>query len=249
VPSAEIIYGTNPVLELLRAGRRRCHEVFIASGLREARASEIMAVAESLKVPVKRAARAEIGRLARTDKHQGVAARCDPFPYSALQEIVERATADPAKGFVLLLDGIADPQNLGSLIRTAHLMGLNGVVIPRDNAAHVTPAAVKASAGAAEHMPVAVVTNIARTLLYMKEAGFWAVGADAGGDKSLYSQDFRGYHLGLVIGGEGGMRRLVRSYCDILVRIPMKGILGSYNASVAGALMMGEIARQRGGLA
>ncbi|HPM41100.1 MAG TPA: RNA methyltransferase, partial [bacterium] len=171
--SSEIIYGTNPVLEALKAGRRRCHQVFVSDGRREADVKAVEEEAARRRVPVKRVPREELKKLAETEKNQGVALRCDPFSYEDLEALVGRALSDERKGFLVVLDGVTDPQNLGSIVRTAHLMGVHGIIIPRDNAAGVTPTVVKSSAGATEYLPIAQVTNIAETLRYIKERGFW----------------------------------------------------------------------------
>jgi 23S rRNA (guanosine2251-2'-O)-methyltransferase len=246
MPGREIIYGMNPVLEALRANRRRCHEVYIAQGRREKAAAAIAAECERRSVPLSPVARGEIARISRTDRHQGVAAEVDPFPYSALEGMVGSALSAEGRAFLLVLDGITDPQNLGSIMRTAHLLGAQGVILPRDNSAPVTAAVAKASAGACEYLPVAQVTNLARTIGYLKEKGIWVTGAAAEGEKSLYDCDFKGLNVAIVLGSEGaGMRRLVRESCDYTLYIPMQGKIASYNVSVAGALIMGEVARQR----
>jgi 23S rRNA (guanosine2251-2'-O)-methyltransferase len=244
--ASEIIYGVHPVLEAIRAKRRRCHEVFLARGKREVDFVRIEEEARRHGVPVQSFAREEISKRARTEKHQGVAARVDPFRYAVLEELLEMATKDLRKAFIVLLDGITDPHNVGSLIRTAHLLGVHGIVVPRDNAASITPTVVKASAGATEYLAIAQVTNIAKTMEHLKDVGFWISGADIGGAKTIYQYDFTGHHVGVVLGSEGsGLRRLVRESCDEILSIPMEGKVGSYNVSVAGAIFMGEVARQR----
>ena len=242
----DIIYGVHPILEVLRSGRRRCHEIFIATGRKETEARLISEEASRRGVEVRFVDRAEIGRYACTSKHQGVAARVDAFRYASLDEIVDTARRDERKGFILLLDGVTDPHNVGSLIRTAHLMGVHGMILPRDNAAPITSAVVKVSAGATEHLPIAQVTNITKTIMFLKESGFWIAAAEAGADKPLYLHDFTGYHVALILGAEGtGIRRLVRKNCDYFMSIPMEGAVASHNVAVAGALFMGEVARQR----
>lgn len=244
--ATEIIYGLNPVLEVMRAGKRRCHKVYVAAGRRESDAKAVEEEAARRRVPLSRLTRDEITKLAATEKHQGVALQCDAFPYAELETMLESALSDPRKGFLVILDGVTDPHNLGSIVRTAHLMGVHGVVMPRDNAAAVTATVVKSSAGATEYLPIAQVTNVAETLRYIKERGFWVSGAVGETDKSLYLHDFKGDNVALVLGAEGGgIRRLVRERCDHLLSIPMGGAVGSYNVSVAGALFMGEVARQR----
>jgi len=246
MPTTEIIYGVSPVLEALRAGRRTCHEVLISLKRRESTVALISKEAALRKVPVNFVTRADISKRAGADKHQGVAARVDLYPYSELEPMVRAAAERPEKAFLLVLDGIVDPRNLGSLIRTAYLMGVHGVIIPRDKAAGMTPSAVKASAGASEYLPVAQITNLARTLRYLKENGIWVAGIESEGDKSIYSNNFKGISIAIVLGSEGkGLRRLVKESCDFLANIPMNGKISSYNVSVAGALAMGEVVRQR----
>ncbi|MFA4875244.1 MAG: 23S rRNA (guanosine(2251)-2'-O)-methyltransferase RlmB [bacterium] len=245
--NAEIIYGVNPVLEALRSGRRRCHEVILASGKKEKLVARVAEEATRNGVQVKQASREEIGRLARTDKHQGVAARVDPFDYASLQGVVEAALRDERKAFLLILDGITDPQNLGSLIRTAYLLGVHGVILPRDNAASVTPAVVKASAGATEYLPIVQVTNLTNTIRYFKEKGMWVAAAEASGEKTIYQADFKGFNIVVVLGSEGaGVRRLIKENCDYILSIPMYAkAIESYNVAAAGALFLGEVSRQR----
>lgn len=242
----EIIYGVNPVLEVLRAGLRHCHEVMIAKGRKESLHERIAKEAGLKKIKIRETTREEILQLTRTDKHQGVAARVDPFPYASLDSIIDCAKKENSKAFIVILDGITDPQNLGSIIRTALLLGVHGIILPKDNSAPVTPVVVKASAGATEYLPIAQVTNLARTISLLKEKGMWVAGAEAGGEKSIYDVDFKGFDTVLVLGSEGsGIRRLVKESCDYILYIPMQGEIESYNVSVAGALFMGEVARQR----
>lgn len=242
----EVIYGTNPVIEAIRAGRRRIHEVYIAVGRREKDVLFVEDVACQHNVVVKRLSKDEIGRLTHTEKHQGIAARCDCYIYAAVDEVLDNALKDGRGGFLLILDGITDPHNLGSLIRTSHLMGVQGVILPRDNAAPITPTVVKSSAGAIEHQRIACVSNLARTIIYIKKKGFWTFVADGESKDVLYLHDFKGYNIAVVLGAEGrGVRRLIRKECDFGFSIPMKGVVMSYNVAVAGALFMGEIARQR----
>lgn len=244
--STEIIYGINPVIEMLRAGRRRCHEVIIAEGRKEADAGRVRDEAARRGAKIKTVSRDEMSELCGTGKNQGIAARCDPYPYSGPKDIIVAALRDPRKGFVLILDGITDPQNLGSLVRTSHLMGVHGVIIPKDNAASITPVVVKASAGATEYQKIAQVTNIAVALLDLKDNDFWVFGADGSSKNLIYSQEFNNCNVAVAMGAEGrGLRRLVKERCDQLLSIPMEGVVGSYNVSVAGALFMAEVVRSR----
>jgi 23S rRNA (guanosine2251-2'-O)-methyltransferase len=167
------------------------------------------------------------------------------YRYREVEEILAAAAASKRPPLVVLLDGVEDPHNLGAIVRSAHALGAHGVVVPRDRAAGVTPSAAKASAGAVEHVPVARVTNLVRTLEELKEAGIWAVALVPDGDQDLAQVDMKG-PTALVIGGEGqGIRPLVRKCCDHVARIPMVGRVGSLNASAAAAITLYEAARQR----
>jgi len=231
----EIIYGSRPVVEALKSGRRKVFEIFDAVG-----DQEVTKAAGSRGIKPSRVSRQRVDELSRGGVHQGVAARVEPYPYSGLAEIL--ALPEP---LVLILDGVTDPRNLGAVLRTADGAGASGVVIPRDRAAGVTAAAVKASAGASEHVRVARETNLRRAIENMKEAGLWVYAAEAVG--TPYTQlDLVG-SVGFVFGSEGqGVRRLVREACDGTVAIPLLGNVGSLNVSVAAAVLLYEVRRQRG---
>ncbi|MDA8404801.1 MAG: 23S rRNA (guanosine(2251)-2'-O)-methyltransferase RlmB, partial [Desulfobacteraceae bacterium] len=197
------------------------------------------------KIPVKKTTTAEISRLTGSDSHQNAAATVSPYPYVELHDILKKKDDAPLP-FLLILDGIEDPMNLGALARTALGAGVDGIIIPRDRAALPTPTASKASAGALEHIPLVRVTNLVATIKELKKEGFWITGLDADASDSLYDSDFS-QSVALVVGGEGrGLRELVKTHCDYLVFIPQKGPVSSLNASVAGALTMYEVVRQRG---
>ena len=231
----EIIYGIRPVVEALKSGRRKVFEVLDAVG-----DGEVAKAAATRGVEVKRVSRQRVDGLARGGVHQGVVARVEPYPYSGLGEILS-----PPEPLVGVLDGITDPRNLGAVLRAADGAGASGVVIPKDRAAGVTAATVKASAGASEHVRVARETNLRRAIDRMKEAGLWAYAAEAGGTPHT-ELDLAG-PVGLVFGSEGrGVRRLVREACDGTVSIPMLGAVGSLNVSVAAAVLLYEARRQRG---
>jgi 23S rRNA (guanosine2251-2'-O)-methyltransferase len=231
----ETIYGVRPVTEALRGGRREVFEVLDATGH-----VEVAQAAKAAGVPVQKVPQARVGELARGGVHQGVAARVGPYPYLDLEDLL--AASDP---LVVVLDGVTDPHNLGAVLRVAVGAGASGVVIRKDRAAGVTAAAVKASAGASEHVPIARVTNLRRAIDRMKEAGLWVYAAEVGG--TPYTElDLTG-PVGLVLGSEGkGVRRLVREGCDGAVSIPMLGAVGSLNVSVASAVLLYEARRQRG---
>jgi 23S rRNA (guanosine2251-2'-O)-methyltransferase len=231
----EAIYGVRPVIEALRSKRRKVFEVLDAVGN-----GEVAEAAAASGVSVKRVPRARVEDLARGGAHQGVAARVGPYPYSDLDEIL--TTPNP---LVVVLDGVTDPRNLGAVLRAADGAGASGVVIPKDRAVGVTAAAVKASAGASEHVPVARETNLRRAIDRMKAAGVWVYAAEVGGT-TYTGLDLAG-PAALVLGSEGrGVRRLVREGCDGAVSIPMLGAVGSLNVSVAAAVLLYEARRQRG---
>jgi 23S rRNA (guanosine2251-2'-O)-methyltransferase len=231
----ETVYGIRPVVEALGSRRRRVFEVIDAVGDRE-----VAEAASARGVEVKRASRQRVEELAGGGVHQGVVARVEPYPYSGLDEIL--STREP---LILVLDGVSDPRNLGAVLRAADGAGASGVIIPKDRAVGVTAAAVKASAGASEHVRVARETNLRRAIETMKRAGIWVYAAEAGG--TPYTElDLTG-PVGLVLGSEGrGVRRLVREGCDGVVSIPMLGAVGALNVSVASAVLLYEVRRRRG---
>lgn len=231
----EIIYGIRPVIEALRSGRREVFEVLDSTDNKEVR----LASSEQ-NVPLRKAQRPKIEDLAGGAVHQGVAARVGAYPYVDLDEIF--STPDP---LIVVLDGITDPRNLGAILRVADAAGASGVVIPKDRAAGVTPVAVKASAGASEHVRTARETNLRRAIDQMKQASVWVYAAEANGTPHT-DQDLAG-PVALVLGSEGkGIRRLVREGCDSAVSVPMLGAVSSLNVSVAAAVLLYEARRQRG---
>jgi 23S rRNA (guanosine2251-2'-O)-methyltransferase len=240
------LYGVNPVRELLRAGGEGLAELWLVEGGDRARAfAELARLARDRGAKVHEAPRPKLDRLAGTDRHQGVVAVVADFRYAALDELLGAARDAKAAPLLVLLDGIEDPQNLGAIIRSAHALGAHGVVIPRDRAAAVTPAAAKASAGAVEHCPVARVTNLVQALETLKVAGVWTVATAADGPDALDAVDLT-VPTALVLGSEGsGVRPLVRRTCDRVARIPMVGKVGSLNASASAAVALYEAARQR----
>ena len=244
----EWIYGRNPVIEALRAGRRTFSEVVLPPPDKN-EADElavIRATARERNIVVRTEDRKRLDLLTRGGHHQGVALKTSGYPYVAFEDILEDVRADECATFVVL-DHLEDPQNVGSILRTACAVGATGVVIPEDRACGITPAAVRASAGGAEHVKVAHVVNLVRALEALKEAGVWMTGLDWGEDARRYDKiDFKG-RVGLVVGAEGsGITRLVRSTCDFIAELPMPGGFESLNAGVAAAVTMYEILRQRG---
>ena len=238
--TTEVLVGRNAVREALRAGRRRIQRLMLADGVREADSiGELLALCERGRVPVVRVPREEIDRLGGALHHQGVAAILSPYPYVTLDEVLAVSEARGEPPLLLALDSLQDPQNVGSLLRTAEAVGAHGLILPDRRAAQVTPAVSRASAGAAEHLRVAQVVNLARTLVELKQRGIWAVGVEDRPEAQDYRQADWGVPLVLVLGSEGeGARPLVMRQCDWLVRIPMRGQINSLNVAVAGALAL-----------
>jgi 23S rRNA (guanosine2251-2'-O)-methyltransferase len=244
---SEMIYGRNPVYECLVAGRRQVFRVDVARGARESGTlGEIVAHANRTGVPVRRVARDQLDQLGAHVNHQGVAAEVDSYPYVGIDAILARAATREEPPWILLLDCLQDPQNLGTLLRTAEVVGVHGIIIPDRRAAHVTPAVVNSSSGASEHLLIAQITNMVRTMEQLKERNVWMAGLeDVPEGQVLWKSDLKG-PIGLVVGSEGeGMRRLVRETCDWMVRLPMRGRVNSLNAAIAGSVALYEIARQR----
>ena len=244
----EILYGRQPVRETLRARRRQVFRLLLAEGVRPAGVvGQILSLAEAASIPVQMVNRRELDKLGGEVNHQGLAAEVSDYPYVELAEPMRLARESQASPFLLLLDHVQDPQNLGSLLRTAEAAGVHGVIIPGRRAAGVTPAAVRASAGAAEHVRVALVANLVQAMRQLKAEGVWIAGLEAAPDAQLYTKAALSGPLGLVIGSEGqGLARLVRETCDFLIRLPMLGRVESLNAGVAGAIALYEARRQRG---
>jgi 23S rRNA (guanosine2251-2'-O)-methyltransferase len=248
VTGGEWVYGRNPVEEALAAGRRTAMEIILppASPDEDEQLKVIRAEAASRRLVIRTAERAQLDKLTRFGNHQGVALKTTGYPYVGFEELVEEVENDE-NALVIVLDHLEDPQNVGSILRTACAVGATGVVIPEDRACGITPAAVRASAGGAEHIKVAHVVNLPRAMDALKKAGVWLTGLDWGDDAKNYTDiDFKG-RVGLVIGAEGrGISRLVRENCDFIAELPMPGGFESLNAGVAAAVAMYEVVRQRG---
>jgi len=239
---SRVIYGIHPVLEAIKAAPDSIERAFIAEGRQGWAVGEVIEALSAADIPWEHVPRKEVAQFAGTEKHQGVVARVAEFSYSSLETLL--AVRREGRLF-LVLDGIQDPQNLGSLIRSGNGAGVDGVIIPKRRAAAVTPAVVKASAGAAEVTPVVQVTNIVTALERLKDEHIWVIGIEAASTVTIYDADLSG-NLAVVIGSEGGgMRRLVRERCDSLLAIPMAGAISSLNASIAGAVTLFEVCRQR----
>lgn len=238
------IEGRNAVLEALRSGRT-VDKIYVLDGCQDGPVRTIVREAKKRDVILNFVGKERLDHLSETGKHQGVIASAASYEYVEVDEILDRAREKGEAPFLIMLDGIEDPHNLGAIIRTANLAGAHGVIIPKRRAVGLTATVAKASAGAINYTPVAKVTNLAATMEELKKEGLWFVCADMGGT-SMYQLDLKG-PVGLVIGNEGdGVSRLVKEKCDFIASIPMKGDIDSLNASVAAGILAFEIVRQRG---
>lgn len=239
---ASLIMGKNPVLEAVKSGHT-IEKIMIARGT-EKSAGQIVAAAKDGGIPIYYAERERMDKLAEGGRHQGVLAYVSDYGYVAVADILKRAEERGETPFLVLLDGIEDPHNLGAIMRSADGAGAHGIIIPKRRAAGITSVVAKVSAGAVEYVPVARVSNLVRTIEMLKEEGFWIAAADMGA-VPYYKADLRG-KIALVIGNEGsGISRLVKESCDFTVSLPMKGGVSSLNASSAAAILLYEICRQR----
>ena len=240
---SEQIEGRNAVLEAFRSGK--CvDKLFILDGCQDGPVRTIAGEARKTDTIINYVSKERLDQLSETRAHQGVIAQVAAYEYSTVEEILARAEEKGEPPFLILLDNVEDPHNLGAIIRTANLAGAHGVIIPKRRAVGLTSTVAKTSAGAINYTPVAKVTNIVRTIEELKEKGIWFVCADMGGE-TMYDLDLTG-PMGLVIGNEGeGVSRLVREACDFTASIPMKGDIDSLNASVAAGVLAYEIVRQR----
>jgi 23S rRNA (guanosine2251-2'-O)-methyltransferase len=241
----ELLYGIHPVHEALVANRRQVYEIYFEKGKKSGRLAQLVSLAESRGVLQKTIGSGDLRTLAGATGHQSVVARVSPYPLSSVSDIMQSVQAGKRKPFLLMLDNILDPQNLGAMIRTALCVGIDGVILPKDRSAPPTPAVSKASAGALEHINLTRVTNLVNTIKDFKKSGLWIIGLQKDAEQSIYAGDMTG-SIAIVIGGEQkGIRPLVKKNCDFLVSIPQQGSVDSLNASVAAAVAMYEALRQR----
>jgi 23S rRNA (guanosine2251-2'-O)-methyltransferase len=241
------VEGRQAVRELLLAGTRRVREVWIASDQDDADVLEDIAeLALSVGAPVREVSRSKLLGAARTESPQGVLARAAALPEADLDDLVAGVSRG-ARPFLLLLDGVTDPGNLGALLRSAECAGVTGVVLPRHRAVHVTPTVTKAAAGSIEYLPLALVAGLPTAIRHLQESGIWVVGLDAAGARPLFELDLADQPVALVLGAEGaGLSRLVRERCDVVAHLPLGGRIGSLNVAAAGAVACFDIARRRG---
>lgn len=239
------IEGRNAVLEAFRAGKT-IDRLFVQDGCKDGPVQTIIREAKKTDTIVQFVKKERLDQMSETGKHQGVIAYAAAYSYATVEDILQAAREKEEPPFIVLLDGIEDPHNLGAIIRTAHQAGAHGVIIPKRRAVGLTAVAARTSAGALNYMPVAKVTNLKKTMEELKKEGLWFACADMAGD-TMYQVDLTG-PIGIVIGNEGdGVSRLVREACDMYVSIPMKGQIDSLNASVAAGILAYEIVRQRMG--
>jgi 23S rRNA (guanosine2251-2'-O)-methyltransferase len=240
----EKLAGVNSIMEALR-GKRKVHKIYVQEGRTGKKIEELVRFAQKKAVFVQYVDKQRLDEMYTISNHQGIIAQVDSYEYSDVDEMLEKAAIAGVEPFLLILDGMEDPQNMGSIIRTAECAGVQGVIIPQHNSSEITAAVARASAGAVEHILVARETNLVNCIKRLKEKGLWVIGADMDGTNEYFKCKMPSPTV-LVIGGEGrGIRRLVRENCDLLVKIPMMGSVQSLNASVAAALVMYEVLRQR----
>lgn len=238
------IEGRNSVMELLESGKD-INKIYVAKGEKHGSINKIIAKAKENKIVTVEIEKTKLYKMAQTENCQGVIAIVPPFDYCSVDDILNEAKRKKEKAFILILDGIEDPHNLGSIIRTAETAGVHGIIIPKRRTVTVNSTVAKVSAGAVEHMKIARVNNITDTIRKLKENGLWIIGTDGSATTLYYNQDLKG-DIAIVIGSEGfGMSRLVKENTDMLVKIPMKGKVTSLNASVSAGIVMYEAVKQR----
>jgi len=244
----EFIYGLWPIMESLRADRRTADKLVIADGVDDkGLVGEIVNVANEKNIEVSRVQRRIIDDLSNGSNHQGMALRVNDYPYVDVEDILQVADKRGEKPFILILDLLKDPQNVGSLLRVADACGVHGIIMQDRRQVSVTPAVVASSSGAVEHLNVAQVTNLVNAMKKLKENNVWLVGMDVGPNVPALDKTDLDMAIGLVLGSEGdGMRRLVRDTCDFLVTLPMRGLVGSLNVATAGSIALYAAWQARG---
>lgn len=242
----QLTYGINPLVEGLLVHPSVFEKILIARGRSTERLQKLLGLAEKNSIPVEFVERQMLDILTQNGVHQGVLGFCREHDYATVEEVIANRREKNKNDLVVILDGVTDPRNLGSIIRTAYCLGANGIIIPENRAASITALVSKASAGASQLLPVAKVVNIVRIMEYLKKKGFWIYGADADEGLAVNSFDYEG-NVVVVAGSEGrGIRPLVRRNCDFLISIPMRGRVASLNVSVATGVILFEIFRKWG---
>jgi len=241
----QIIYGIHPLQEALKSSHLRIEKILIGTQTLHPPLQSILDLADKRKIPVTFTTKESLERMTKGGVHQNVVGLVKETPYADVEGILSHWKKQGTKALFLILDGIQDPQNFGSLIRTGLGCGVHGIIIPKDRSVGITPAVIKASAGAAAHLPIVRVVNIAATIDLLKKEGIWVYGASGEARDLIYQLDLN-MDLAIVIGAEGkGMRPLVKKKCDRLFSIPMKGPVSSFNASVSGGMILYEVMRER----
>ena len=242
----QYIVGRNPVLEVLKS-EKEVEKILIIKGQLKGSINKIIGIARDRNIIVQQVDKNKLDQISGGNAHQGVAALINAYNYSSIEEILSKAKQSNRPPFIIILDEIEDPHNLGAIIRTAECGGAHGIVIPKRRSAHVTQTVYKSSVGAVEHMPVVKVNNISKTIEELKQKGLWVYGADMDGEEYYFNTELKG-PIALVIGSEGkGMSRLVKEKCDFLLKIPMFGQISSLNASNAASILIYEVVRQNYG--
>jgi len=237
----QVIYGINPVLEVLKRNDWPIIKLMVAKGRGGEPVQKILNLANEKRIPVDFKDREYLDRQTGCKIHQGVVGFCKEFAYASIDDVIANRHRDLKNNVILILDSITDPQNLGSLIRTAHCFGVNGVIIPTNRSASVTASVMKSSSGSARYTPVAIEVNLSNTIEYLKAKDFWIYGADAAGGQNMHTLDYTG-NIAVVMGSEGkGIRPLIKKKCDFLLSIPLKGKIDSLNVSVAAGIILHEI--------
>ncbi|MGQ9646019.1 MAG: 23S rRNA (guanosine(2251)-2'-O)-methyltransferase RlmB [Thermodesulfobacteriota bacterium] len=240
-----VIYGIHPVKEALKSPYLQVEKILVAAQKPSPSFQSLLDLASQRHIPIVYTRRETVEQMAQGGVHQNIIAIAKEISHVGLQEILSRSKGGPAKALFLILDAIQDPQNFGSLIRTALGCGANGIIVPKDRAVGITPVVIKASAGATAHLPVAKVTNLARAIVSLQKEGIWVYGAAGDAKDKVYELDLT-LDLAIVIGSEGkGIRPLIKKKCDRLFSIPMRGPIASFNAAVAGGMILYEAMRQR----
>jgi 23S rRNA (guanosine2251-2'-O)-methyltransferase len=236
----ELIYGRNAVRETLRAQRRTIKRLMVAAGAQSVGTlADSLAIATEQHIPIEHVDKKVLEQKLHGLNHQGVALECSDYPYSDIDDMLTYAKSKNEMPFLLLLDHLQDPQNLGTLLRTAEIVGVHGVVIPGRRAAEITPAVVNASSGAVEHLNITVVTNLAQSIERLQKQGVWVAGIEDDPNAQMYDESDLDMPLALVLGSEGsGMARLTRERCDFLIKLPMRGHINSLNVAVAGSVVL-----------
>ena len=240
----DIVQGRNAVLELLNSDRD-INKIFLQRGEKHGSIKDLITIAKNKRIVIVEADKKKLDEMSGGGNHQGIIALVPPFNYCEVDDILEEAKQKNEKPFIVILDGIEDPHNLGSIIRTAETAGVHGIIIPKRRAVGVNATVSKVACGAVEHIKIARVNNLVETINYLKENGIWIYGTEMHGEKEYYNEDLKG-EVAIVIGNEGsGMSRIVKENCDVLLRIPMKGKINSLNASVSAGIIIYEVLKQR----